>query len=599
MEASKETRLLHSPGLKFRLLTCIFSPTIILPALVYLISIFSVHFIQYSQLEDSGPSASIVIHTVISTSTGATGTVTATVTATATATATPFPENYLDLNRVNETLLEYVKVRVNNTIALTNTYAQGKFNDSVNDYISAWNESLYGRIRTQLAAEELMLSYNTSIHDNLEIQSERMKSTIDKISSYGFTVGSQENAQDLKNTLTIDRSFLASLFGAVADEHSKLKDFILPTLPRLQWTPLKSEEILPKLKQHTEDLLDALNSLNGNSTIFSAAAAVYPRNSARNRRKITGRLSAVVIAILLVTVLVLMLKEWFCFRLQNHVILRNVQTTLQEKQIEQAMQPSVTAAIGNCSFLIAEIQTLASTLQHTLAYLVQNLQFRLYRHWRLNRPTNIHPIHITDRRWQQISAWNIWYISSHAVNLWLSLFVIVTERLLISHLFKDATPVASLIVKRSAENPATHIAKLTDAFAQKLDTKLLGIINETLWQSANGTLSAATAVLQKDMQNLVSTVANALPTSIQVPNWSYTPQLLPITSTPSSNITSTLLYLLAPNPGHRAEPLSSRSLHAIALTAQIPKLLGLATYAIIVTIVVHALTGIIAALFIS
>ncbi|AET39426.1 pheromone-regulated protein PRM2 Ecym_4368 [Eremothecium cymbalariae DBVPG len=550
------TELLHWTSLKVKLVSCLFNPIILVPTFVYLVSIWTVYSLEQSLsntdlIQSLTTETQTLVQTQTQTETPTQPTATVTIEPTTTPTHTSLPR--LDIASINKTLIEYIDNELNFTVSFVNKHVINDFNGTIATSLNNWNKSLHDGVQNQQTMLQAIVEYNNSIWDNLRRQSERINSTIDELSSSGFTIGSNNGGQII-NDLRLDYEFVPEMFSSVSADLEKVQDFEFRDLPYLEWTRIDYEGLLSEFTNIREDLLKNLQLLIENRTdvFFLASENLKSRDveqerpAPRNSRKLAIRLTIGVIMLAMVSLVLLFLKEWLCYSLQNHEMIHAIAAEVSTRLEDNEDELSITDSLKRRKWLNDKVRSIACSFEYTLTHYIVNLQSRFYKARCISSksPPDWN-VRFSNLRWKQLSLYNIWIIGQHGLVLWLTLFVIVTDWQLISTLIpKSDITLASnqhaLLLKRSVSyraapspHPSQIIAELCHTFQNSIDTQSASILNKTLLSSAEEhSLQTATSVLSDQMTAVIADVAASLPSSLILPQMVLPTTQYPLTLTP-------------------------------------------------------------------
>ncbi|SCU78307.1 LAFA_0A05974g1_1 [Lachancea sp. 'fantastica'] len=266
-------RTMHKPfpALRYRLISCVLNPYILLPHALFLITIWLMVSIQNANRDAStGTSTFTTIATATSTPSRQTLTITSNVTASGTSRHSPSATD------VEPQIRNYLAAKASDAAQVLNGELQG-YVSNINSKLTNWDTS----IKTQLSIWEQhymsLQQYNQSIYSNLESQSNELDSTVQYLTSNGLLVSTGSLPNSLQG-LQLNVTFLESIFSNVSSSLDEIKNKHTFYPRNVSLTPISFDEVHGWISNDT-----AIES-SFRSLVNSLQTAI-PKTSSKSVRK--------------------------------------------------------------------------------------------------------------------------------------------------------------------------------------------------------------------------------------------------------------------------------------------------------------------------
>ncbi|AGO11670.1 AaceriADL106Cp [[Ashbya] aceris (nom. inval.)] len=374
-----DQQFVHPLGLKSRLVGCLFSPLVVVPTVVYLFTIWTVHTIADSH------SAAASSPTLFSAPTLSAPEQSAAPTGGTLWSATPT----VDVTALDDAVRRYLNDSLTSSAQTLERYIRDNYNFTVSASLRVWNETLNNSVKL---LHDLLLRQqrqNVSIGENLHSQAQRLGRAAAQLSESGFSVGRDLGPQVLHD-LELDVSFLVPLYKDVQTDLEHLPALAPAAFPALEWASLN----LSSVRREADHVRSAALQLCTNSGGGGLQRRAAPMQDLAARHTL-------LVAMLATAVLVLRCAaEWLAFHLQNHVIVR---AALEA-------QPPPGASLAQTAWRHAATRALACAHNHPLVYCA------------------LRPLRdLAPRAWRRASTWALWCGAHGGALLWFLLFVALSD----------------------------------------------------------------------------------------------------------------------------------------------------------------------------
>ena len=370
---------MHPLGLKSRLLGCLFSPLVVVPAVVYLFTIWTVHTI-------AAPHGTAVPPAALP---GAPLLPAAGPAAPAGGTLWPPAAPTFDVRALDDALRRYLDESLTTSAQTLDRYIRENYNHTVDASLRAWNETLSSSIKL---LHELLLQQqrqSVSISGELQSQGQRIRGAVKRLTETGLSVGSDLGPR--VSDMHLDDSFLAPLYKDVNSTIKQLPSLIPAAFPAFKWAPLNLSSVRREADQVRREALHLYaNRYSGDLRRRSTPPALG----------LAARHTAVVAALTAAALVLRCAGEWFAFHLQNHAIVRAAL---------EAHEPPCTG-VALTAWRHAAIRALAAAHEHPFVYCAL-------------RPMR----DLAPRAWRRASTWALWCGAHGGALLWFLLFVALTD----------------------------------------------------------------------------------------------------------------------------------------------------------------------------
>lgn len=535
-----EQLLLPRPNLKQRFLGSLFNPLVVVPTVLFIVTVWtSYHILDYSSKTDF--STSTVTTSIITSSTVPTTTVvTTTVVSGLRTSPTLSPGGSISKDSIRNEVDSFLELKVNNSVHAVNQYLSGYYYPTIQQTVENWNKSFYDGLEREKAMLKTVQSYNETIFSNLYQQSQKINTTIDKLSSEGFTV---ETDNDYTSDLLLNYWFINDLFGNVSNTLANLETVGTQRLPNVtENTGLPLKNITEDFKKDT-DVERLIEDLVSNISIIIEENNHLTFESLQKKRDIMKRseyhrdgrlqrkcsiLTAVFAVSYVLAVLVLLAWEWLNYRTESTTFKDLVGSMVDALLVyHDTEDKEFSMKLRFNKEIKPSLWRLGFTSTNSMVYYFTKLQIGIFE--------KVSPcgssIRLCIGKWQifrdRLSIFNWWIIKGGMV-LYLLLFGVLIEIQVITSLIKVSSLDlgASTLEKRSTEYTIGFNSSLfhqVDETCTHFEVSINDYLNQTLnfelWDDDSGILYKLSKEVDNNMSEVIGNLEDMSIGAELIPGW--------------------------------------------------------------------------------
>ncbi|CUS23239.1 LAQU0S09e00254g1_1 [Lachancea quebecensis] len=512
------------PSLRQRLLSCIFKPQVFAPHAVFLFSTWMLYFLFQDETANSSSASSLAIASATLVTT-ATTTATTTSIAIRTVTHTSSVKTQEAAAAVASAVDSFLSLKANDSAQQVATYIEG-FNDNYRLKLRLWNTSLGTQLDSREREYETLIAYNDTIFSNLLSQAQTINASVEYISSSGFLVAADPQSSIVRG-LTLNTSFLQSVFGNVSTNLDKIRKLTLPTPPTATASAPSAIEILDSITSNktnanfTSMLTTKLLGISGSesklrTTILSRRDSVKEASSKYKQKAI--RISSVLGATYIAATFAFASLEYITYRIE----VRSTQDTLQ-RQLQCIDELYTDEAL----ITVARIRAHGS-FQHLLICYNNFVKcpvtctFTEMALALLRKPLS--------KTWSPaagvkfVKIYN-WWLTANGLHVFCLFFAAVIEGQIlksfldVSHTAPPTNMYPSNLYRRSeflrTSMSATTLESISSScavFENAVNAEINTVVHERLWDASRGTVAQANMQLEEYFSNVNATLQDQVPT---------------------------------------------------------------------------------------
>ncbi|CAR21174.1 pheromone-regulated protein PRM2 [Lachancea thermotolerans CBS 6340] len=502
------------PSLRQRLLSCMFKPQIFAPHAVFWFSTWMLYFLFQDETASLSSTASLAAAGATLVTTTATATATMTATTTKTIAYTSSVETEAAGANITSAVETFLSLKANDSARQVATYIEG-FNENCKLKLRLWNASLETQLGFWEREYESLKAYNNTIFSNLLEQAQTINSSVDYLSNSGFLVASDSQSSVLRG-LSLNTSFLQSVFGNVSSNLGKIRNLTLPAAPTATASALSASEILDSITSNktTSNFTSMLGVLGSDKKIRTTL--LVKRDSASDTsgkyKQKAIRISSALAATYVAATFAFVCLEYVTYKIE----VRGAQDTLQHQLecIDELYKGETVISVARIRAHESFQQLLIcynDFAKHPVTYTFTEMALEL-----LRRPLS--------KTWSPVAvakfvkAYN-WWLTTNGLHVFcLFLAAVVEGQILRAFLDVSHSTHPTSLYPRSKFSEAALSTKTLGSissscalFESTVNAEINSVVHERLWNASRGNVTQINSLLDEYFSNVNATLKDQVP----------------------------------------------------------------------------------------